>query len=159
MGKLWRLRAQYDRLKTISLEEGFRLIAAGETPIFIDGHAVNIGPNSVRLQTFQHHGVKCNHPECRLQGEYFAIERSAQGAYKLHKGKPKPFHLNLWGKTPDGYEMLFTCDHVLARALGGAHNISNTQTLCFSHNSRKSHEESKEAARRQKLLKAAAAAA
>lgn len=157
-----KLRQQYDRLKVISLEEGFRLIAAGESPVTIDGAPVNIGNEtgpSVRLLTFLHHGVKCNDPECRLEGTYFAIERGACDAGKFHRGKPKPYHLNLWGTGNDGSEMLFTCDHVLARALGGAHDISNTQTLCFRHNSKKSEGESKEAARRIKLAKLAAMAA
>lgn len=158
-----KLRQQYDRLKIISLEEGFRLIAAGESPVTIDGAPVNIGKGngtgpSVRLLTFLHHGVKCNDPECRLEGTYFAVERGAEDAGKFYQGKPKPYHLNLWGPGIDGSEMLFTCDHVLARSLGGAHDISNTQTLCFRHNSKKSKGESKEAVRRAKLAVMAATA-
>lgn len=42
--------------------------------------------------------------------------------------------MNLWGKTNDGGEVLFTHDHILARGLGGSDKLDNMQTMCCWHN-------------------------
>jgi hypothetical protein len=105
---------QYDRLKTLTLEEGFALIRAGEenTRVMIDGALVS--RRSTRLLTFLTYGPKCSHPDCVYVGTFFAVERNASDAGK--DPVAKPYHMNLWGITEDGTEVLFTHDHVRAES-------------------------------------------
>lgn len=132
---------KYDRLKTLTLEEGFALIAAGveNTRVMIDGALVS--RRSTRLMTFLTYGPKCSHPECIYVGSFFAIERDLKDAGK--DPVKKPYHLNLWGITEDGREVLFTHDHVRARSHGGTDDLENTRTMCCWHNWGKAREESR----------------
>ncbi len=47
-------------------------------------------------------------------------------------------HANLYGVDREGNEVLFTHDHKLARSLGGADNLNNTQVMCSPCNTKKS---------------------
>jgi hypothetical protein len=58
--------------------------------------------------------------------------------------------MNLYGMK-DGNEVLFTHDHILARGLGGADDLTNSQTMCSPCNGNKSKAEGKEANRRRRL--------
>lgn len=60
------------------------------------------------------------------------------------------WHLNLYGVREDE-DVLFTHDHKLARALGGADNLSNAQLMCSPCNGKKSKGETKEVLRLRKL--------
>jgi len=129
----------YDRLKTITLEEGFELIStAVEKRVIMDGAAVSV--QSTRLTTFLLCGPQCSYEGCVYSGTFFAVERDLKDAGK--DGISKPYHLNLWGVDEDGREVLFTHDHKLARCLGGADHVNNTQTMCCWHNWMKSKKES-----------------
>lgn len=117
----------------------------------VNGHS--IGVSSLRMKTFGRDtrasgGIACR--ACGLEAEFFGIETFARG------NQTTP-HANLYG-VKDGEEILFTHDHILARALGGEDNLSNTQTMCSPCNSRKSRGEKKEVDRRRALTKAAEAA-
>lgn len=127
---------QYDRLKTISLEEGFAYIASGERHVIVDGKKVKA--NSMRLRSFLQNGVKCAYEGCPYEASFFAIERSP-----FQKGQvgPHGYHLNLWGIAQDGKEVLFTHDHIIARGLGGSDTMENTQTMCCWHNWMKGNKE------------------
>ncbi len=104
-----------------------------------------VGCTSLRLKTFargakQNNGViKC--VGCDLEATHFAVESSPG---QIHT------HMNLYGMK-NGAEVLFTHDHILARGLGGADDLSNTQVMCAPCNSYKSREEGREANRRRKL--------
>lgn len=89
-----------------------------------------VGVNSLRLRTFLHKGLTCKC--CGLQASFFAIERNHSD-----EEHGRPYHLNLWGVNSEGEEILFTHDHIKARALGGADNMSNTQTMCVICNNTK----------------------
>ena len=119
MGKL----QHYDRLKTISLEDGFALINSGLPKTKIDGMWVK--HLSLRVLSFARNGTKCAAPNCTNEGTYFAIERVPGH---------RTYHLNLWGTTAKGEPVLMTCDHIVARSLGGVHSLENTQTMCCWHN-------------------------
>lgn len=82
-----------------------------------------VGISSLRLRTFASHGTTCVH--CGLEGAHFAIERNL-----ADEKNNAPYHLNLYGINEKGEEVLFTHDHILARALGGKDVIDNTQTMC-----------------------------
>src|ERR1035437_4967983 len=87
-----------------------------------------VGVSSVRMRTFAKAetsatGMKC--VCCGLEATFFAVEQSP--------GQDS-WHLNLYG-VKDGEETLFTHDHIKARALGGADNLSNTQLMCSPCNS------------------------
>ena len=103
-----------------------------------------VGVSSLRMKTFgiafkSENGLKC--VTCGCEGKFFAIETT--------KGQEAP-HLNLYG-IKDGEEILFTHDHILARALGGADDLSNSQLMCSPCNNNKSKDESREVLRRRKL--------
>lgn len=114
----------------------------------IGGHSV--GVSSLRMKTFGRDarascGIACR--TCGLEAEYFAIETFARGLVRSP-------HVNLYG-VKDGIEVLFTHDHILARALGGKDSLMNTQTMCAPCNSKKSHNEQIEVERRRALTKQA----
>lgn len=126
--------ALYKRLKTVSIDTVVSVILANidtkklKVRVEIDGVIVKV--SSIRLRTFATRGTKCSC--CGLKAEYFAFEKPA-----ISKIKCESYHLNLWGQK-DGEEILFTHDHTLARALGGADHIENTTTMCDTCNNQKS---------------------
>ena len=62
--------------------------------------------------------------------------------------------MNLWGVDPeDGQPILFTHDHIVAQALGGLDQLSNTQTMCCWHNWRKGSKEGLIVLERQRQMK------
>lgn len=90
---------------------------------------VSVKVAGLRLETFATKGLKC--AKCQLQATFFAIERDS--------GKEATngvYHLNLYG-VQDGVEVLFTHDHIIARANGGADKLHNTQTMCYWCNQEK----------------------
>lgn len=123
----------YDRHSTVSLEEGLSAIAsaiaaikARQKPVKAIINQQKINAKSLRLQTFLEKGLVC--AKCGRTGTHFALERGvAETAY----------HLNLWATDEQGDEYLMTHDHILARSLGGADNLSNTQTMCSPCNAEK----------------------
>ena len=142
----------YTRLSIVSLLDVIPKIQANwsvpNAKTVIDGHMV--GVSSLRLKTFGRDarascGIACK--ACGLEAEYFAIETFARGIVR------QP-HVNLYG-LKDGEEVLFTHDHILARALGGKDILSNTQTMCSPCNSKKSKVEQKEVERRRALTDSA----
>jgi len=98
-------------------------------PIF---HGHPVGVSSLRMKTFQHDGLVCR--RCGLVAKFFAVE-------DFYNAKAPQPHLNLYGVNADGEEVLFTHDHILARALGGADNLSNVQTMCSPCNNKKAQGE------------------
>lgn len=94
---------------------------------------------SLRLRTFCHAAYKdslhCS--ACGLPASYFAVE-------SFIRGTQSTYHINLYGRRSDGEEILFTHDHTLARALGGADTLSNTTVMCFPCNNRKGQAEARE---------------
>lgn len=134
----------YDRHSTIStatvLEAIGAVIAAQKTGKKLPKTLINCQPvntKSLRLQTFFTKGLVC--AKCGRVGTHFAIERTS--GHNL-------YHLNLWSTDENGDEYLMTHDHILARSLGGADNLSNTQTMCSPCNHEKSLVEREELARR-----------
>jgi hypothetical protein len=68
--------------------------------------------------------------KCGIEGTHFALQRPSN----RHEG----WHLNLWGKTPQGHNRLMTCDHLVPKSAGGQNCWYNLGTLCSKCNSRKS---------------------
>lgn len=134
----------YIRKCVLPLDEVVQLVErhfdVRKTRIELQGHSV--GVTSLRLRTFATAALK--NPawccvSCGLKPKFFAIEESMWNKQAVDKP-----HLNLYGVTEAGEEKLFTHDHVLARALGGADNLSNTQVMCSPCNSEKSVHEQRE---------------
>jgi hypothetical protein len=119
--------SRYDRHSTVSIEPVIPLIkeankvARGAPRFDINGTPVKL--QSLRLQTFAEKGLVCSC--CGLKATHFAIERNFTLA-----AKDGPYHLNLYGVDAKGDEVLFTHDHILARALKGKDVLENTQTMC-----------------------------
>jgi hypothetical protein len=101
----------------------------------LQGFKMGIG--SLRLVTFarafRDHGcIKC--VQCGAEASFFSID-----SFPSASAIPS-VHLNLFGikQTPLGPEdLLFTHDHILARGLGGADDLENTQVMCSVCNSKK----------------------
>lgn len=139
---------QYERLMTLTLDEGLSLIRYGMLQqarsvearrfvsdcIFIGDCEVRIF--SLRLQTFVATGLQCVHPGCTNRASYFAIERFPSKKTRTHPLSNR-YHMNLWGRKEDGTDVLYTHDHIIARAHGGADHLSNVQTMCSPHNAAK----------------------
>lgn len=79
---------------------------------------------------------------CGRVGTHFAIERGTG---------QQTYHLNLWAIDEQGDEYLMTHDHILARSLGGADNISNTQTMCSPCNAEKGLDELRQVREKQAI--------
>jgi hypothetical protein len=142
---------RYLRHGTCSTEEVLPLIKAHygtslPRPVF-HGHAV--GVSSLRMKTFQHDGLVCR--GCGLVASFFAVE-------DFHNAKVPQPHLNLYGINERGEEVLFTHDHKLARALGGADNLSNVQTMCSPCNNKKGRAENPQKKKKKALTEAELAA-
>lgn len=121
------MASPYERLGKVAIQDVIR--AQGRFTAF----GVSVGVGGLRIRTFREKGTRCSC--CGLQATHFAVER--------HKGTTHGYHLNLWGVGKQGNEVLFTHDHTLARALGGANHIDNSTTMCSPCNLKKAKEESK----------------
>ena len=97
-----------------------------------------VGTGSLRLVTFAkaYKDGKICCVECGLEASFFSID-----SFQALTEKPS-IHLNLYG-IRNGQEVLFTHDHILARALGGIDDLSNTQVMCSPCNNKKSRMENK----------------
>lgn len=115
---------QYIRHAVAPIEEIISAMLAGSTKHTYNGLTFNI--SSLRLRTFCRDAglgkLKC--AGCGLDAKFFAIEAFARNSDN------KSVHANLYGVREDGKEVLFTHDHILARALGGEDTLKNSQTMC-----------------------------
>lgn len=115
-------RKGYVHHQYISLEEGLAVINATlhekekATRHMVGNHSVHT--TGLRLRVFALKGTACY--ICGLKALQFSIDDSPNGTQP---------HMNLWG-TKDGKPMLFTHDHVVDRAKGGADAIHNAEPCC-----------------------------
>jgi hypothetical protein len=101
-----------------------------------------VGISSLRILTFarafrDNGRIHC--VNCGAEASYFSID-------SFSSNPSDSVHLNLFGikHTNNGpEELLFTHDHILARGLGGADDMDNTQVMCSPCNSRKGAKEGK----------------
>lgn len=124
----------YERLGTVSIH----IVLHTRGPLV--AHGVRVSTGGLRMRTFRASGPNPKCSCCGLRATHFAVER--------HKGTTGGYHLNLWGIGPTGNEVLFTHDHTVARALGGADKDTNTTTMCDRCNFNKSKVETVEIRRR-----------
>jgi len=94
--------------------------------INLDGYDVKI--NSIRLQTFKLKGTICNN--CGIEGKFFALEKPFNSNNISH-------HLNLYGYTKLGQEILMTSDHIIPKSKNGPNGLNNRQCLCSKCNEKK----------------------
>lgn len=130
---------QYNRHAVAPISEVVAAIRAGwdekKPKMTYEGFTFNV--SSLRLRTFclDHELGTFVCAGCGLVPSFFSVDsfvRGTQGSY----------HVNLYG-VRDGQEILFTHDHIVARSLGGADDLSNTQTMCAPCNSNKGKQELK----------------
>lgn len=122
-------KSPYERLTTLPVEDVVERIGLPPFRHTMTVKKHELGLYSLRMRTFKQSGTTCL--DCGLQAEFFAVERHING-------DTDKYHLNLYGLR-DGREVMLTCDHVIARANNGANDLSNTQTLCITCNSRKAN--------------------
>ena len=133
---------QYIRHAVAPLENIFAAIREGASMAkprhTYEGFTFNV--SSLRLRTFcRDVGLgKLHCASCGLKASFFAVEAFARNTDN------KSVHANLYGVKEDGEEVLFTHDHILARALGGEDTLKNSQTMCgpcnWSKGSREAHQ-------------------
>lgn len=120
---------RYERYKIVDIETVLELARNGKNGKKMKGARTQ----SLRMQTFATKGICCAY--CNLEASFFAVEKNKGSQSDKH-------HFNLWG-IRNGKEVLFTHDHVHARALGGADEIDNAVTACENCNSNKSKYENR----------------
>jgi hypothetical protein len=133
---------QYNRHAVVSIDEVVRAVVNQWVNLntsrakLSTGHTV--GVTSLRMKTFGRAAVLGNMccVSCGCKPQFFAVETFARS-----KDQSIP-HVNLYGMDGDK-EVLFTHDHILARSLGGADNLRNSQVMCSPCNSKKSVGEGK----------------
>lgn len=141
----------YIHLETIPLEVGLAEIEANlNEPV--KGKRVQVGSRevhvtSLRLRVFRKKGTKCY--ICGAQATHFAIDK-----FRLKSIKESP-HMNMWGVKEDGSDLLFTHDHIIDRADGGADRIENAETCCTTCNGEKAAKTLAERNERNRQLKEA----
>lgn len=137
------IRERFERIGTISdIDAVFEKIRNGEKSMTVNGVVLSL--EGLRLETFASSPQCCSDSNCKTKPEYFAIERTLDSSHPDFSR----FHLNLYGTNAKGYETLFTHDHTLARALGGADARNNTTMMCGPCNFRKARAEGREVVRR-----------
>lgn len=124
------MTTKYIRLKKCHIEDTLKAIKEHKDAMIdadnkernkrVEFEGVKVKLSSLRLITFATYGTEC--ADCGIQASHFAFERHPVD---------ENYHLNLWAMCDDGTEVLMTHDHILARSLGGADNISNTQPMCM----------------------------
>lgn len=109
------------RKEIVSLEEVLPFVSFSfnkkEVKRIYNGDMIKMG--SLRYQVFALKGLCC--VSCGIKGEYFAKEKNP---------KDKSYHLNLYGKTSTGDEVMLTKDHIIPKSLGGLDTLDNLQTMC-----------------------------
>lgn len=125
-------RPQYVHHQAISIYEGLLAIDAclldpiKKERIQVGKHMVHT--TSLRLRTFLIKGITCY--ICGLKATQFSIDDNTRGTQP---------HMNLWGVGGDGKPLLFTHDHVVDRARGGADTLDNSETCCTVCNGKKNN--------------------
>jgi len=93
------------------------LESPGESLKMVNGDMINM--NSPKLQTFAHHGVRCQ--TCGCVGEYFGKEKYPSIPF---------YHLNLYAMK-NGRETQMLKEHKVAIDEGGLDVLENFRTVCF----------------------------
>lgn len=128
---------RYERMAIIyDLDKVYSLIKNNVEFLEINNEKIPL--SGLRLKTFaKSEDQCCSDPNCEVKTSHFAIERSIDG-HSVYSN----WHLNLYG-IKNNKEVLFTHDHTLARALGGADDETNTTLMCSRCNFKKSIIENK----------------
>lgn len=129
--------SQYIRHAVVPVENIISAMQRGGTKHEYSGFKFNI--SSLRLRTFYRDHkrgcLKCT--GCGLVAKFFAVESFTRNRDN------NSVHVNLYG-VKDRKEVLFTHDHILARALGGSDTLENSQTMCgpcnWAKGTREGHE-------------------
>lgn len=132
-------KVQYIHLQHIPLDVGLKAILdhwqdpEKQTRVQVGDYMVHV--TSLRLRTFLKRGAFCY--ICGLKATGFSIDTGRTQP----DGTP---HMNMWGMGKDGKQMLFTHDHVIDRARGGADSLKNSRTCCTKCNGEKNDRQIKE---------------
>lgn len=117
----------YEKFKKLSINEVLPLIGSGQKLFvgLVEGVEIHVNTSSVRLQTFKK-SLTC--VDCGVTGMHFWVECNP-GCYN--------YHLNLYGITMAGDEILMTKDHIIPKSKNGSSSLSNMQTMCTKCNCKK----------------------
>ena len=128
--KLDRLRSKVERIKLgeLGLEDVFPhvTIQSSKKDFDINGKIYKVKMNIDRYQVFKSN-KRC--VSCGLEGTRIFLE--------CNPSDQTP-HFNLYGEE-EGKLILFTKDHIKAKAYGGEDDLANYQTMCSTCNSLKAH--------------------
>jgi 5-methylcytosine-specific restriction endonuclease McrA len=113
---------KWENLKTYSIDYIFDLIS--KTPKekwFLDRDNTRI--KLERVKFFRKHGTECI--RCGTKGTHFSLRKDNGGNN----------HVDLYGYTDEGLEVLINRDHIVPKSRGGVDNYSNMQPMCMVCNS------------------------
>lgn len=119
-------RPAYIHHQYIPLEDGIKaIIASMDEREKQFRHLVGdyeVHTTSLRLRVFATKGTTC----------YLCGNKATQFSIDTNSNAKSP-HMNLWGMK-DGKPMLFTHDHIIDRAKGGADQLHNAEPCCTDCN-------------------------
>lgn len=130
---------QYIRHAVAPIEVVAAAIKAGwndkKPTMTFEGYQFNVSSLRLRTMCRDFYAGRFRCVGCGLVPTFFSVDSFAHGNQNF-------YHVNLFG-VKNGQDILFTHDHILARALGGRDELNNTQLMCAPCNSRKGKAEQK----------------
>jgi hypothetical protein len=118
---------KWKNIKDYSIEYIFELIKAKpREKWYMDDE--NIRLKLERVKFFRSRGIEC--VRCGVKGTHFSI-REDNGGNR---------HVDLYGYTDEGLEVLINRDHIIPKSRGGADNYENMQPMCMVCNSMKGNQ-------------------
>lgn len=97
---------------------------------FMEIQGVKFHYDYEKVKTFQR---SCTCINCGLEATEVRLERMKSCAHPVYGEE----HLNLYGYTHKGYEVMFTVDHAILKSKNGPDNTENYNTMCQRCNFRR----------------------
>ena len=120
------LSTTYERAGVVPIDEVIKAIRSPQHQA-ASWHDRKVKVSGVRLNAFASTSNPCcQDPDCALPATHFAVERIA--GKELHD--ERGYHLNMYGKKPDGSEIQFVHHHMFQQGVDGIPEAFAIITLC-----------------------------
>ena len=124
------LSYSYVRVEQLSVEDGLRMIHAGE-PLYKYG--VSLGISSAANDVIRHrHTTECVCCKAKVTHFYLEYARGDEVHNRLH--------LHAYCTRADGAEDIMTMDHIIPKSIGGTESMHNSQLMCRTCNATKGNQ-------------------
>lgn len=128
------------RVRTYTIEEIFSYVeklSPGELYYQTEEYKLKLR----RAIAFHKIGLVCVNPYCKQAGSFFALQFQKITNKKRLDQPEIHYHLDLFGITKDGKEILMTLDHRLPKSLGGKDHVDNYDPMCKVCNETKGNDQ------------------